>query len=167
MREVFQRSQVNATYIGYQGERWRLYPLQLHCCIKRAGYQKGFSGIVHFFPSIHLAVQVYAPPALLAGERERERPRPRGNPLGPLHLIFSWLAQTLTGKCMKMKEKEQDQAVPCLVRSIWFFSGWAQTLTLKKYECETWSMGLELHWHYIEESLILPQSPGQIQRIPN
>ena len=86
MREVFQTSQVNATYIGYQGERWRLYPLQLHCCIKRAGYQKGFKGFVHFF---HLAVQVYAPPALLAGERDRERPRPSGNPLGPLHLIFS------------------------------------------------------------------------------
>ena len=98
MREVFETSQVNVTYIGYQGERWRLYPLQLHCCIKRAGYQKGFKGFVHFFRSIHLAVQVYAPPALLAGERVRERPRPRGNPLGPLHLFFfldelkNWLA---------------------------------------------------------------------------
>ena len=60
--------------------------------------KRAFKRFVHFFRSIHLAVQVYAPPALLAGERVRERPRPRGNPLGPLHLFFfldelkNWLA---------------------------------------------------------------------------
>ena len=100
-------------------------------------------------------------------ERKRKTTTKRQPAWSTPSVFFSWWAQTLTGKCMKMKEKDQDQAVPRLVRSIWFFSGWAQTLTLKKYEYETLSMDLELHWRYIEESLILPQSPGQIQKIPN